>query len=151
LAIGQLQPSWPLLASKLAIHIKEVVQLDQGPPGAELQAYWQAKAMKAATVRLPSIHEDSVSTGQQHRIGSLTIERAPAPISVISSMNSHDQSYQHLQGPRNVTMNVMDMPSSLTGSSHQPLTGSSHQASRKPLHLPQDVQLISCLMLILSH
>ena len=75
----------------------------------------------------------------------MTIERAPAPISVISSMNSnHDQSYQHLQGPRNVTMNVMDMPSSLsgTGNSHG-IPGSNHQPTRKPLHLPQDVQLIS--------
>jgi hypothetical protein len=133
--------------------VREVIHLDQGPPGAELQAYLQAKAMKAATVRMPIIHEDTSVSGQQHRIGSLTIERAPAPISVISSMsNNHDQqnSNQHLQGPRNVTMNVMDMPSSLTGNgnNHQmpsSLTGTgSHQlVTRKPLHLPQDVQLIS--------
>ena len=47
-----------------SISIKEVVQLDQGPPGAELQAYLQAKAMKAATVRLPSIHEEPVHSGK---------------------------------------------------------------------------------------
>ena len=77
--------------------------------------------------------------GKQHRIGSLTIERAPAPFSVISSINSsHDQSYQQLQGPRNVTMNVMDMPSSLSGAGNN-----EGQPTRKPLHLPQDVQLIS--------
>ena len=46
-----------------SIGIKEVVQLDQGPPGAELQAYLQAKAMKAATVRLPSIREEPVHSG----------------------------------------------------------------------------------------
>ena len=136
--------------------VREVIHLDQGPPGAELQAYLQAKAMKAATVRMPIIHEETSTSvsGHQHRIGSLTIERAPAPISVISSMpNNQDNqqnSNQHLQGPRNVTMNVMDMPSSLTGSgnNHQmpsSLTGTgSHQlTSRKSLHLPQDVQLIS--------
>ena len=136
--------------------VREVIHLDQGPPGAELQAYLQAKAMKAATVRMPIIHEETTSvSGQQHRIGSLTIERAPAPISVISSMpNNQDNqqnSNQHLQGPRNVTMNVMDMPSSLSGSGNNrpempsSLTGTgSHQlTSRKSLHLPQDVQLIS--------
>ena len=136
--------------------VREVIHLDQGPPGAELQAYLQAKAMKAATVRMPIIHEETTSvSGQQHRIGSLTIERAPAPISVISSMpNNQDNqqnSNQHLQGPRNVTMNVMDMPSSIltgNGNNHQmpsSLTGTgSHQLlTRKPLHLPQDVQLIS--------
>merc|ERR1719350_44166 len=112
--------------------------------------------MKAATVRMPIIHEETTSvSGQQHRIGSLTIERAPAPISVISSMPSNQDnqqnSNQHLQGPRNVTMNVMDMPSSLAGSGNNrpempsSLTGTgSHQlTSRKSLHLPQDVQLIS--------
>ena len=41
-----------------------MVHLDQGPPGAELQAYLQAKAMKAATVKLPSIREDSPSPGK---------------------------------------------------------------------------------------
>ena len=138
--------------------VREVIHLDQGPPGAELQAYLQAKAMKAATVRMPIIHEETSTSvsGHQHRIGSLTIERAPAPISVISSMPSNNQdnqqnSNQHLQGPRNVTMNVMDMPSSLAGSGNNrpempsSLTGTgSHQlTSRKSLHLPQDVQLIS--------
>ena len=136
--------------------VREVIHLDQGPPGAELQAYLQAKAMKAATVRMPIIHEETTSvSGQQHRIGSLTIERAPAPISVISSMSNNQDnqqnSNQHLQGPRNVTMNVMDMPSSLAGNGNNrpempsSLTGTgSHQlTSRKSLHLPQDVQLIS--------
>ena len=98
--------------------VREVIHLDQGPPGAELQAYLQAKAMKAATVRMPIIHEETSVSGQQHRIGSLTIERAPAPISVIASMSnnqdSQQNSNQHLQGPRNVTMNVTDMPSSLS-------------------------------------
>ena len=137
--------------------VREVIHLDQGPPGAELQAYLQAKAMKAATVRMPIIHEETSTSvsGHQHRIGSLTIERAPAPISVISSMSNNQDnqqnSNQHLQGPRNVTMNVMDMPSSLAGSGNNrpempsSLTGTgSHQlTSRKSLHLPQDVQLIS--------
>ena len=54
-------------------HIKEVVHLDQGPPGAELQAYLQAKAMKAATVRLPSIHEDSVTTGKIYCISNFDL------------------------------------------------------------------------------
>ena len=81
-----------------------------------------------------------IPTGQQHRIGSLTIERTPAPISVISSsMLNHENNHQNLHsGPRNVTMNVMDMPSSLTGTGNQ-----SQPSSRKPLILPQDVQLIS--------
>ena len=83
-------------------------------------------------------HFSFIPTGQQHRIGSLTIERTPAPISVISSMNNHENNHQNLHsGPRNVTMNVMDMPSSLTGAGNQ------SQPSRKPLILPQDVQLIS--------
>ncbi len=52
----------------------------------ELQTYLQAKAMKA--------QEEAAKT---QRLSGLTIERVP-----------HDP----MQGPRNVTMNVMDMPNS---------------------------------------
>ena len=116
-------------------------EVEQQPPPAELQAYLQAKAaMKAAAAttqmhhqRTHSVEEISSKHGskQPHRIGSLTIERAP-PITVSANINNHNN-LEHLpQGPRNVTMNVMDMPSSTNLNPGKPL-----------IHLPQDVQLIS--------
>lgn len=88
-------------------------------PQNELQAYLQAKAAAAKSNSLPSIPEEPT----HHRIGSLTIERAPPPPSSRPAIPTGDH-----QGPRNVTMNVMDMPSS------------SALTARR---LPQDIQLIS--------
>jgi hypothetical protein len=88
------------------------VTTNKDPP--TLEAYLQEKAaIKAATSNC-LIHDEEKPM-------EVTIEKAPQPVT-LQSNNDH-----HLQGPRNVTMNVMDMPSS---SSFTNITS-------RPIQLPQ--------------